>query len=145
MDRALFEVVQHKLTQQWTMRSRLRNAGGHLLAGVLVDDAAHRMVATDAAKRGVRCRYYVSRPHLAGESRTATLGSVSRLPAAALEEAVTALHDHQAAVRSGCTPIDRGLIVGLLAGSRCGLITSQSGSRSRASMIQRLKPMRRHS
>ena len=39
-------------------------------------------------KSGVRYRYYVSLPHLHGESSTATLGSVSRVPAAAIEDVV---------------------------------------------------------
>ena len=40
----------------------LRNANDHLLAGLLFDDAGHRMVPTHATKAGVRYRYYVS-PH----------------------------------------------------------------------------------
>jgi hypothetical protein len=64
MDRALFDAVQQKLTEQWTTRSKVRNASDYLLAGLLFDDAGHRMVPTHAAKSGVRYRYYVSLPHL---------------------------------------------------------------------------------
>src|ERR1035441_5887008 len=60
MDRALFDAVQQKITEQWTTRSTVRNASDHLLTGVLFDDAGHRMVPTHATKSGVRYRYYVS-------------------------------------------------------------------------------------
>ncbi len=115
MDRALFEAVQHKLSQQWTTQSRTRNPGDHLLAGVLFDDAGHRMVATHTTKRAMRYHYYVSKPHLAGESRTAVLGSVSRLPAAAIEDTVVAaLRQHVAASQFTAVPIDRSFILGHL-------------------------------
>jgi hypothetical protein len=57
LDRALFDAVQQKLTQQWTTRSTIRNASDHLLTGLLFDDAGHRMVPTHATKAGVRYRY----------------------------------------------------------------------------------------
>ncbi len=88
MDRALFDAVQQKLTDQWTTRSTLRNANDHLLTGLLFDDAGHRMVPTHATKAGVRYRYYVSLPHLYGESKTASVGSVSRVPASDIEDTV---------------------------------------------------------
>jgi len=88
MDRALFDAVQQKLTDQWTTRSKTRNASDHLLTGLLFDDAGHRMVPTHATKAGVRYRYYVSLPHLHGESKTASVGSISRLPATDIEDTV---------------------------------------------------------
>jgi site-specific DNA recombinase len=88
MDRALFDAVQQKLTDQWTNRSTTRNARDHLLTGLLFDDAGHRMVPTHAAKAGIRYRYYVSLPHLHGESKTASVGSVSRIPAAEIEDVI---------------------------------------------------------
>jgi site-specific DNA recombinase len=88
MDRALFDAVQQKLTDQWTTRSTTRNASDHLLTGLLFDDAGHRMVPTHATKSGVRYRYYVSLPHLRGESKTASVGSVSRVPAADIEHII---------------------------------------------------------
>jgi hypothetical protein len=88
MDRALFYAVQQKLTDHWTTRSTIRNASDHLLSGLLFDDAGHRMVPTHATKDGVRYRYYVSLPHLHGESKTASVGSVSRIPATDIEEVV---------------------------------------------------------
>jgi len=88
MDRTLFDAVQQKLTQQWTTRSTTRNASDHLLTGLLFDDAGHRMVPTHATKAGVRYRYYVSLPHLHGESKTASVGSVSRVPATDIEDTI---------------------------------------------------------
>jgi site-specific DNA recombinase len=88
MDRALFAAVQQKLTEQWTAQSTARNASDHLLTGLLFDDAGHRMVPTHATKSGVRYRYYVSLPHLHGESKTATVGSVSRIPATDIEDII---------------------------------------------------------
>jgi site-specific DNA recombinase len=88
MDRALFDEVQEKLTDRWTTRSTIRNAGDHLLTGLLFDEAGHRMVPTHATKAGLRYRYYVSLPHLHGEAKTASVGSVSRVPAADIEEVI---------------------------------------------------------
>jgi len=81
MDRALFESVRRKSLAQWSHRTVLRNKSDHLLAGLLFDDAGHRMVPTHATKAGMRYRYYVSTPCLHGEAKTASAGSVSRVPA----------------------------------------------------------------
>src|SRR6202140_13570 len=95
MDRALFDAVQQKLTEQWTTRSTKRNASDHLLTGLLFDDAGHRMVPTHATKAGARYRYYVSLPHLHGESKTASVGSVSRVPATDIEDTIVkSLNEH---------------------------------------------------
>jgi site-specific DNA recombinase len=95
MDRALFDAVQQKLTEQWTTQSTARNASDHLLTGLLFDDAGHRMVPTHATKSGVRYRYYVSLPLLHGESKTASVGSVSRIPATDIEDVIfKSLHQH---------------------------------------------------
>jgi len=73
----------------------MRNASDHLLTGLLFDDAGHRMVPTHATKAGVRYRYYVSLPHLYGESKTASVGSVSRISAAEIEDiAIKSLNKH---------------------------------------------------
>jgi site-specific DNA recombinase len=88
MDRALFDAVQQKLTDQWTNRTSIRNASDQLLTGLLFDDAGHRMVPTHATKAGIRYRYYVSLPHLYGESKTASVGSVSRVRASEIEDIV---------------------------------------------------------
>jgi DNA invertase Pin-like site-specific DNA recombinase len=95
MDRALFDAVQQKLTDQWTAKTTVRNSNDHLLAGLLIDDAGNPMVPTHATKGGIRYRYYVSRPCLHGEARTATLGSVARVPANEVEDIVVkSLNEH---------------------------------------------------
>ena len=96
MERVLFEAVQQKLTDQWSHRNPQKNKADHLLAGLLFDDTGNPMVATHATKNGVRYRYYIARPHLYGQSKTATLGAVSRVPAAAIEAVITqAVTDHK--------------------------------------------------
>src|SRR5476649_1641491 len=70
MDRLMLSSKSTRLTEQWTNRTTIRNASDYLLAGLLFDDAGHRMIPTHATKAGVRYRYYVSLPHLHGESKT---------------------------------------------------------------------------
>jgi site-specific DNA recombinase len=95
MNRVLFDAVQQKLTDQWSTRTSVRNAGDHLLTGLLFDDAGHRMTPTHATKAGIRYRYYVSLPCLHGEARTAKVGSITRVPAADIEEIVVkSLNEH---------------------------------------------------
>jgi site-specific DNA recombinase len=88
MERALFDAVQQKLADQRTTKTGIRNAGDHLLTGLLFDDAGHRMAATHATKAGIRYRYYVSLPCLHGEAKTAKVGSVTRVPAPDIEDIV---------------------------------------------------------
>jgi site-specific DNA recombinase len=88
MDRLLFEAVRKKSLAQWSHRTTVRNKADHLLTGPLFDDAGHRMIPTHATKAGVRYRYYASTPVLHGEARTASAGSVSRIPAADVEDTV---------------------------------------------------------
>jgi site-specific DNA recombinase len=100
MDRALFDAVQQKLTDHWTTRSTIRNASDLLLTGLLFDDTGHRMVPTHATKAGIRYRYYVSSPHLHGESKTASVGSVSRVSATEIEDIVVkSINEHLIAQR----------------------------------------------
>jgi hypothetical protein len=95
LDRALFEAVRKQALAQWSHRTLARSKSDHLLAGLLFDDAGHPMVPTHATKAGVRYRYYASAPVLHGEAKTASAGSVSRVPAAEIEEAVLkSLKDH---------------------------------------------------
>ena len=88
MERELFDAVQQKLTDQWTHRNHNKCKSDHLLTGLLYDDAGHRMIPTHATKAGVRYRYYASLPHLKGESKTTTVGSISRIPATDIENIV---------------------------------------------------------
>ena len=102
MDRALFEAVRKKALTQWSHRTLARSKSDHLLTGLLFDDAGHRMVPTHATKAGVRYRYYASTPVLHGEAQAASAGSISRLPAAEVEEAVIkSLKGHLAEQQNG--------------------------------------------
>jgi site-specific DNA recombinase len=95
MERALFDAVQQKLTDQWTTKTSIRNPNDHLLTGLLFDDAGYPMAPMHATKAGIRYRYYVSRPCLHGEAKTAEVGSVSRVPATEIEDAVVkSLNDY---------------------------------------------------
>ena len=58
------------------------------MTGLLFDDANHRMVPTHATKAGIRYRYYVSLPLLHGESKSASVGSVSRVSAPGIEDSI---------------------------------------------------------
>lgn len=104
MERALFDAVQQKLTDQWTTRTSIRNAADHLLAGLLFDDAGHRMAPTHATKAGIRYRYYVSLPCLHGETKTASVGSVTRVPATDIEEIVVKSLNEHLRSQSGTRP-----------------------------------------
>src|SRR5712691_11061162 len=100
MDRALFEAVRHKSLAQWSHRTIVRNKSDHLLTGLLFDDAGYRMIPTHATKAGIRYRYYVSTPVLHGEAGTASAGSVSRIPAADVEDVIVkSLKEHFAAIQ----------------------------------------------
>jgi site-specific DNA recombinase len=104
MDRALFEAVRQKSLAQWSHRTVARNKSDHLLTGLLFDDAGHRMIPTHATKAGIRYRYYASTPVLHGEAKTASTGSVSRIPAADIEDTVVkSLEAHLAAKHDGAT------------------------------------------
>ena len=95
MDKSLFEAVQQKLSAHQSHQTLTRQKSDHLLKDLLFDDAGHRMIATHATKGGIRYRYYVSQPGLHGETRTANLGSVSRVPAPEIEQAIiSALRKH---------------------------------------------------
>jgi hypothetical protein len=120
MDRALFEAVRQKSLVQWSHRTVVRNKSDQLLAGLLFDDAGHRMVPTHATKAGVRYRYYVSTPVLHGEAKTASAGSVSRVPAADIEDTVIKslkeyLAPNQGKSATGTLPLaDRGDLASLV-------------------------------
>jgi site-specific DNA recombinase len=104
LDRALFEAVRKQALLQWSHRNLARSKSDHLLAGLLYDDAGHPMVPTHATKEGVRYRYYASAPVLHGEAKTASAGSISRVPAAEVEDAVVkSLKDHLAEQHNGQT------------------------------------------
>ena len=110
MDRALFEAVRQKSLAQWSHRTVVRNKSDHLLTGLLFDDAGHRMIPTHATKAGIRYRYYASTPVLHGEAKTASAGSISRVPAADIEDIIVkSLKRHLAANRTVRHPSARQL------------------------------------
>jgi site-specific DNA recombinase len=121
LDRALFDSVRQKALAQWSHRTLTRKKSDYPLAGLLFDDAGHQMVPTHATKAGVRYRYYASAPILNGEAKTASAGSISRVPAADVENAVLkSLKDHLAELQNKRTPNaaiidDRGMIGELVA------------------------------
>ena len=101
IDRALFEAVRQKSLAQWSHRTVVRSKSDHLLTGLLFDDTGHRMVPTHATKAGIRYRYYVSAPFLHGEAKTASAGSISRVPAADIEDIVIKSMKEHLAARQG--------------------------------------------
>jgi Resolvase, N terminal domain len=90
--------------------------------GLLFDDAGHRMIPTHATKAGIRYRYYVSTPVLHGEAKTASAGSVTRVPAADTEDTVVkSLKKHLANKQDGAASSvvrleDRDALAQLVAG-----------------------------
>jgi site-specific DNA recombinase len=116
MERELFDKVQQKLTDQWSHRNHAKTKSDHLLTGLLFDDAGHRMIPTHATKAWIRYRYYVSLPHLKGESKTVSVGSVSRIPATDIEDIIVkSVNEHLVAQRdqpasSSAHANDRGVI-----------------------------------
>src|ERR1700689_2904622 len=103
LDRALFEAVRQKSLAQWSHRTVVRNKSDQLLTGLLFDDAGHRMIPTHAKKAGIRYRYYASTTVLNGEAKTASAGSVSRVPAADIEDTILKSLAQFAAQRDGST------------------------------------------
>src|SRR3979411_558021 len=85
MDRQLFDAVQQKLTDQWSHRNHAKTKSDHLLTGRLYDDEGHRLITTHATTAGLRYPYYVSLPHLKGDSKTLSVGPVPRIPATDIE------------------------------------------------------------
>jgi site-specific DNA recombinase len=80
------------------------------------------MIPTHATKAGIRYRYYASAPILHGEAKTASTGSVSRVPAADIEDIVLkSLEAHFATQLDGPTSKalqlqDRDTLVQLITG-----------------------------
>ena len=74
------------------------------------------MVPTHATKAGIRYRYYISLPHLKGESKTVSVGSVSRIPATDIEHIIVRsvnehlVAEHDKPTSSHAYADDRGVI-----------------------------------
>jgi site-specific DNA recombinase len=78
--------IKAKLDRQVQTQTSRQSRSEALLMGRIFDDAGNRMTPTHARKRGVKYRYYLSSALLNGEAERT--GSVSRVPAAALEAVV---------------------------------------------------------
>jgi site-specific DNA recombinase len=95
IDRALFDAVQERLTEQRSHHVRTRTRNQALLRGLLFDAAGNPMVPSHATKHGVRYRYYVSQPYLRGHAKPPP-GAIIRVPAAEIERAVAkAIEEHR--------------------------------------------------
>lgn len=88
LDRDLFDQVQKSLSEQWGHKTRTRTPFTHLLTDLMFDDVGHRMAPTQARKNGRSYNYYVSQPLLFGNAASATVGSVSRVPAQEVEDQI---------------------------------------------------------
>jgi site-specific DNA recombinase len=93
VDRKTFEQVQQLLGSKSAGRKAHRAASEALLMGKLYDDRGNRMSPSFSANNGVRYRFYISSALLRG--RKAEVGSVGRLAAQAIEDAVVqAVRNH---------------------------------------------------
>lgn len=86
VDRDVFESAQRLLSSNAIERKTSRQSSDALLAGLLFDDRGNRMTPTYSRKLGVRYRYYIS--HALLQSRKTEAGSVTRVPAAEIDEAI---------------------------------------------------------
>ena len=86
VDADIFDRVQALLAANGREQEPARHGSHALLKDLLFDDRGHRMTPSSAKKGGVRYRYYVSRALIEGAANQA--GSISRVSAPALEEAV---------------------------------------------------------
>jgi site-specific DNA recombinase len=86
LDRGTFEKVQDLMKSNSEGRTGRRQQTGALLTGLIYDDRGNRMSPSFSTKGGVRHRYYVSSALLRG--RKAQSGSISRIPARDIENAV---------------------------------------------------------
>ena len=59
------------------------------------------MIPTHATKAGIRYRYYASLPHLKGESKTVSVGTVSRISATDIEDIIVKSVNGHLAVQPG--------------------------------------------
>jgi len=88
VDRALFDAVHAKLSEQATHHKAIRMKSEALLAGRIFDDRGNRMSPTHARKNGIKYRYYISAALVQGQGEQA--GTISRLPANDIEALIAA-------------------------------------------------------
>src|SRR5205807_3792182 len=88
VDAAVWDAVRAQLAaNHHENRTRTNAKSKSLLAGLIYDDAGHRLVSSHATKNGKRYRYYVTSE---GTGRSVAAASVPRLwlPAATIDELV---------------------------------------------------------
>ena len=86
IEKEVFDAVQNILNENPNRHDTGYNRSDALLGGLLFDDRGNRMSPSHAMKKGVRYNYYVSTPAIQGRKEDS--GSVCRVPARAIEEAV---------------------------------------------------------
>jgi site-specific DNA recombinase len=86
VDKRIFDQVQQLLASNTAGRTATRSASDALLMGRIYDDCGNRMSPSYSTKNGIRYRFYVSSALLRG--RTAEAGSLGRVSAAEIEDAV---------------------------------------------------------
>jgi DNA invertase Pin-like site-specific DNA recombinase len=86
LNRDIFDNVQSLLKTNSAGRTGRRQQTGALLTGLIYDDRGNRMSPSFSVKKGVRYPFYVSSVVLRG--RKAQAGSVSRVSATAIEQAI---------------------------------------------------------
>jgi site-specific DNA recombinase len=87
IDQLLWDAAQSRLAGHTAERSSgTRSRQPSLLAGILFDPDGNRMTPTHAVKKGMRYRYYVSRPLITKNQSEGSLGL--RIPAAEIEQLV---------------------------------------------------------
>jgi len=87
IDQPLWDAAQSRLAGHTAERSSgTRSRQPSLLAGILFDPDGNRMTPTHAVKKGMRYRYYVSRPLITKNQSEGSLGL--RIPAAEIEQLV---------------------------------------------------------
>jgi len=87
IDQPLWDAARSRLAGHTAERSSgTRSRQPSLLAGILFDPDGNRMTPTHAVKKGMRYRYYVSRPLITKNQSEGSLGL--RIPAAEIEQLV---------------------------------------------------------
>jgi len=98
VERELFDAVQVQIATHSGRRAKRQTQSGALLKGKLYDDRGNVMTPSYSAKNGVRYRFYVSSALLKG--RKASVGSVGRVSASDVENAVIRAMTVEAAKQS---------------------------------------------
>jgi site-specific DNA recombinase len=101
VDKNTFEQVQQLLASKSAARAATRSASDALLMGKIYDDRGNRMSPSYSTKNGIRYRFYVSSALLRG--RTAETGSLGRVSATEIEDAVRTAVSAQSEHRSDRT------------------------------------------